>query len=140
MSRTLSRAILVTLWITIVFGALWVLSFVYDKDKSFWLYVVLALIGNLAYDGLKIILKFSPTYQSDGKKVVKYALLASISLFFPGLSFVVGAAAFAWGFVPEIIGQSFAVIGSFAAIAFGSFQLAKAEAHFMLSRSCSIDW
>lgn len=140
MSRTLSKAILVTLWITIVFGALWVLSFVYDKDKSFWLYVVLTLIGNLAYDGLKCILKFTPEYPSDRKKIVNHTLLASISLFFPGLSFVVGAAAFAWGFVPEIIGQSFAVIGSFAAIAFGSSQLAKAEAHFMLSRSRSIDW
>lgn len=139
MSRTLSRVILVTLWITIVFGALWVLSFVYDKDKSFWLYVVLALIGNLAYDGLKIILKFNPTYPSDGKKVVNHALLASVSLFFPGLSFVVGAAAFVWGFVPEIIGQIFAAIGSFVAIAFGSFQLAKAEAHFKLSDSRYLD-
>lgn len=43
-------------WVVVVFGYLWLLSFAYETHATFVLFVLLAIAGNLAYDGLKVVL------------------------------------------------------------------------------------
>jgi hypothetical protein len=60
MSKTSHKVFLVFAWIVVVFGYLWLLSFAYDKEKGFVLFVLLSIAGNLAYDGLKLVLRYNP--------------------------------------------------------------------------------
>lgn len=133
MSRLTDKTILVITWVVIVFGYLWVLQFAYEKEKSFHLFVLLAIAGNMAYDGLKAVIRYNPLYSSDGTTITKYVFGFLGSLAASVASLFLGAALFHWHLVNEFMGQLVAAIGFLASIILGMVLLAKADSHFKLS-------
>ncbi|WP_421793844.1 hypothetical protein [Hydrocarboniphaga effusa] len=133
MSKVGIRVCLVILWIAVVFTTLFVLQAVYDKEKSFSLFVLMLILSNLAYDGLKAVFTFDPASNSDGWSVVKYALGFVFSLLLSAGSLLLAAwlhHAFGVGDVPaQIIGG----VGFFGFYFCGMFLLSSAERRFKLS-------
>lgn len=133
MTRLKNKVILVAFWIIVVFGYLYLLQFAYDKEKSFHLFVLLAIAGNMAYDGLKTIINYNPLYPSDATTVVKYIIgfiacmgASLVSIFF-------GAALLHWKILNAFSSQFIAGGGFLMSMALGMFLLSKAETRFGLS-------
>jgi hypothetical protein len=133
MSRKTNKILLVLIWILIVFGYLWVFQLIYEKNRSFYLFVLLALSGNLSYDGLKKIIYYDPLYPSDSTMVLKYALGFVFFLFSSIIPLILGAALIHWDLVNFRIGQAIGTIGFLFSIVLGMVFLAKAESRFKLS-------
>lgn len=133
MSRLTNKIILVIVWVVIVFSYLRFLQFAYEKEKSFYLFVLLAIAGNMAYDGLKIVIRYNPLYSSDATTVTKYVFgfIGCLGLSLVALS--IGALLFHWHIVSEFIGQLVATVGFLLSIVVGMVFLAKAETRFKLS-------
>lgn len=133
MSRLTNKIILVTAWVVLVFGYLRLLQFAYEKDRSFHLFVLLAIAGNMAYDGLKAVIRYNPLYSSDATTISKYVAGFVGSLVASVASLFLGAALFHWHLVNEFVGQLVAAIGFLVSMIFGMVLLAKAETRFKLS-------
>lgn len=124
---------MVIIWIVVVFGYLWILQFVYEKYKTFQLFVLLAIFGNLAYDGLKKIIYYDPFYPSDSAKVTKYVVLFTFCLFGSIIPILIGAALVYWDLVHFRFAQVIGTIGFQSLIVMGMIFLDKAESRFKLS-------
>jgi len=94
-NKSQGKIVLVVLWVLFCYGALRILQHAYDKEKSFYLFVVLAITGNLAYDGLKVVVRYRPASRADIRAVVAYvlgfcaALIGAVSSLFVGAELVV---------------------------------------------------
>jgi hypothetical protein len=133
MSRLTNKIILVTVWIFVVFGYLYLMQFAYEKKKSFHLFVFMVIVGSMAYDGLKVVIRYNPLYPSDAATVTKYVLGFVACLVSSLASLFIGAALFHRHIVSEFFGQMVAAIGFLASMVFGMVLLGKAEAQFNLS-------
>lgn len=133
MSRLTNKIILIVTWIIVVFGYLYLLQFAYEKEKSFHLFVLLAIAGSMAYDGLKMVIYYNPLYPRDATTITKY-ILGFIGCLVASLaSLFLGAALFHWRIVNEFIGQFLATVGFLTSMVIGTLLLAKAETKFKLS-------
>lgn len=133
MSRRAAKTILVVAWIAIVFGYLFLLQKIYDKEKGYFLFVLLAISGNLAYDGLKAILQYDPLYSSDGALVVKYVIGFVASLAAAVGSLFLAATLYHFHLIGEFLAQVLGGVGFLAAIAGGMLLISSAERHFKLT-------
>jgi hypothetical protein len=135
MRISLGKLILIVFWIAIVFGYLYLLQRVYDdpKFKSFHLFVFLAIAGNLAYDGLKALLRYKPLYPSNIWKIVWFVAGFVASLVGSVASLCIGAELVVHGLISNPAGQVVAGVGFLACIACGMWLLAQAETYFKVS-------
>jgi hypothetical protein len=129
----MNKGILVTFWVGIVFLYLYILQFAYEKERSFHLFVLLAIAGNMAYDGLKAIIRYNPQYPSDATTISKYVIGYVGCLGSSLASLFLGAALYHWSIVGELIGQLIAGTGFLVSTVLGMVLLAKAEKHFKLT-------
>jgi hypothetical protein len=133
MSKQHSKAVLVAVWIIVVFGYLYLLQKIYDKQQSYYIFVLLALSGNLAYDGLKAVLAYSPLYPRDAALVVKYVAGFIASLAAAVASLFGAAALYHFRLVGDIAAQIIGGVGFLLSIAAGMALISSAERHFRLS-------
>lgn len=130
MNKRSFKAILVVMWIAIVFGFLWLLSFAYEKNQGFLLFICIAIAGNLAYDGLKMVVRYDPLFTTDAESVVLYVLGFAASLIGSVAIFIVGAELFVYSLTKEWVAQAVSGIGFLLCVAGGMLLLAKAERKF----------
>ncbi|MDT4328446.1 hypothetical protein ACQE3E_11210 [Methylomonas sp. MED-D] len=135
MGISAGKLILVATWISIVFGYLYFLQKVYDNPqfKSFHLFVFLAIAGNLAYDGLKALLRYDPLHPSNTWKIVRFVAGFVASLAGSVASLLIGAELVVYGCLSNSAGQIVAGLGFLICIAFGMWLLAQAETYFKVS-------
>jgi len=88
--------IAVGLWVLISMGFFYLLDFAYDKNKSYWLFLVLIFGCNLVYDIAKSLIRLRPLYRSDWERLAKLGIKALV-LF--AVSFL-GIVADAYAFLP----------------------------------------
>lgn len=135
MSTNFVKAILIAVWGVLVFGCLWVLQSAYEesKDQPFWFFLVIAIGGNLAYDGLKSILKYRPLAPCNGSKLAKlvgkFVLLLALSF----AALAVPAVLVVKGCLNDRLGQLLAGIGFLTAWAVGASMLATIGKYFKAS-------
>lgn len=124
MSKSSYKLLTAVIWVLVVFGGLYILQEVYEKNESFHLFVILALSMNVAYDGIKAILKFPAMYVQDAKKLFNLTILTVLSFAASFLMFLVGAALHVYLDLPVFISQAVAVFGYlvFSVITFSSLQ------------------
>lgn len=133
MSRRINKIFLVAVWVLVVFGYLWLMESAYEREESFHLFVLLAIAGNMAYDGLKAVIRYDPLCPSDATTISKYVAGFVVSLFASVGSLFFGAALFHWNFVNEFMGQLVAASGFLGSMILGMVLLGKAESRFRLS-------
>lgn len=135
MRRSLGKIILVAVWIAIVFGYLYFLQKVYDdpKFKSFQLFVLLSIAGNLAYDGLKAVLRYEPLHPSNICKIIWFVAGFVVSLAGSVAFLFIGAELVVYGCISNPAGQVVAGVGFLSCIACGMRLLALAENYFKAS-------
>ncbi|MCR4305183.1 MAG: hypothetical protein NUV63_13355 [Gallionella sp.] len=132
-SKLTYKRLLVVAWIAIVFGYLWLLSFAYEKDKGFVLFTCLAIAGNLACDGLKIVLRFDPLYTTEAKSVVIYVSGFVASMAGSVAAFVIGAQLYVYRLLPEWGAQAVSAIGFLSCMAAGIWLIGEAERRFCVT-------
>lgn len=130
MNKSAHKVVLVAAWIVVVFGYLYFLQFAYDKEKSFHLFVFVAIAGNLAYDGLKSVLKYEPLYPSDASTTSKYVMGFVASLAGSLAFLLIGAELFVYRILGNTAAQIVSGVGFLSCISAGMWLLAKAETHF----------
>jgi len=135
MRISVGKLILVAAWIVIVFGYLYLLQKAYDDSqfKSFHLFVFLAIAGNLAYDGLKALLKYAPLHPSNTWQVVRFAAGFVASLVGSVASLLISAELVVYGCLSNSAGQVVAGVGFLICIACGMWLLTQAETYFKVS-------
>jgi hypothetical protein len=101
----MNKLLTALLWLLIVFGFLYLLQGVYEKEPSFYLYVTLTLSVSIGYDGLKSIMNYRPMYYSDSKKLLRGAVMSVLFVVFAFGSFLIGAIAHVSLHAPETLGQ-----------------------------------
>ena len=108
---------------------------VYDalQFKSFYLFVFLAITGNLAYDGLKSLLRYAPLHPSNTWKIVRFVVGFVASLVGSVASLLVGAELVVYGCLSNSAGQVVAGLGFLICIACGMWLLTQAETYFNVS-------
>ncbi|MDA6067634.1 hypothetical protein OH214_10860 [Idiomarina abyssalis] len=111
MSKSSYKLLTAAVWVLVVFSGLYILQEVYKKNESFHLFVILALSMNVAYDGIKAILKFPAMYVQDAKKLFNLAVLTVLSFAASFLMFLVGAALHVYLELSLVISQAVAVVG-----------------------------
>lgn len=128
----------VAIWIAVVFTYVWLLSYYYENDKGYASFVLLAIAGNLAYDGLKALLFYDARDGEASRAITGYvvgflaALAASVTSLFVAAQLVV------YGIASDRVGQSIAGVGFLSSIAAGMWLLANAERTFKRTNTTSV--
>lgn len=105
------KMLTVSLWIGAVFGITFVLQKSYENEASFKLFVYVALSLNVAYDGIKLILKYPAKNTYESYRLFNYVVGASCSFLLAFISIGTGVATHIyWGW-NEIVGQIISVTG-----------------------------
>ena len=138
MERSIYKYFVIAIWVLLVFGYLYLMQIVYEKEQSFYLFVLLTLAGNLAYDGLKALLKYQSFYESDARALAFNVAMSVICLFMSVAVFFVGAALNIYFSFPEALCKGIALSGNLVCIGLGLNYIAKAERTFQVSQSSRI--
>jgi len=106
------------------------MSFFYERDKNFILYVFLAIAGNLAYDGLKVVLLYETSYTRDAKIITGYVFGFLGTMTNSLLCLFVGAQLATYHWLSDSSAQVVAGVGFLLCTASGMWLLADAERKF----------
>lgn len=130
MKNSHHKAIWAAAWVIVVFAYFWVMSFVYEKDKNFLLFVFLAIAGNLAYDGLKAVLSYDASYTRDAKIITGYVFGFLGAMTSSLLCLFVGAQLATYHWLSDSSAQVVAGVGFLLCTASGMWLIADAERKF----------